>query len=195
MKKTLILASALLFMTSVVCFADTDVKATAKTEPLVNTGKPYCKMPPPKGPDFKKRNAEFEKRLNLTDKQKQKAEEIHKQGFEKMKPVMEKMKEKQKELFELKGKTDEQSVQKRENLEKQLGVLRREAKEIRKQNMKDFEKILTKKQKQELTKIKEEGRKNFDKEFKGRPRPEFRPGFKPWDAEIPPQPPVKKEVK
>lgn len=186
MKKLLILAGVLVFATSVVSFADTNVNST----PTVNVNKQYRKMPP-KGPDFQKRRAEFEKRLNLTDEQKQKAEELHKQGFEKMKPIMEKMKEKQKEIFALKGKTDEQSVQQRENLKKQIGALREEAREIKKQNMKDFENILTKKQKKELEKIKKEGRKNFDKEFKGRPHPGHRPG----DLEIPPQPPIQKEIK
>ena len=153
-------------------------------------------MPPPKGPDFQKKHKKFENRLNLTDEQKQKAEEIHKQGFEKMKPIMEKIKEKQKEAFTYKDKTDEQSVQKREELRKQIGALRKEAGDIRKQNMKDFESILTKKQQKELQKIKEEGRKNFDKDFKGR-RPGFgpRPDFGPHHDEIPPQPPVEKDVK
>lgn len=50
------------------------------------------------------------------------------------------------------------------------------------QNMKDFEAILTKKQLKELKKMKEEGRKNFEKQYKkgghphmGGPRPEFGP--------------------
>ena len=196
MKKLLILASVLMFTTSVVSFAQTDATKTTAATPTVNAGKPHCKMPP-KGPDFQKRRADFENRLKLTDEQKQKAEDLHKQGFEKMKPIMEKMKEKQKEAFALKDKTDEQSVQKREELKKEIWALKRESREIQKQNMKDFEGILTKKQQKELQKIKEEGRKNFEKEFKGRPRPEFgpRPGFGPGHDEIPPQPPIEKETK
>ncbi len=197
MKKTLILASLFAFATSVVCFADTDVKTKQLAVPqqrMEQTKRPDCKMPP-KGPDFKKRHAEFEKRLNLTDKQKQKAEEIHKQGFEKIKPIMEKTKLKQKELFELKDAQDEQSVQKKEQLKKEIGALKQEARELQKQNMKDFENILTKKQKKELEKIKEEGRKNFQKNFKKHPRPGFGPGFGPGPVEILPQPPLQKEVK
>ena len=193
MKKLLILASVMLFATSVVSFAGTE-NATANTVPTVNANKPYCKMPPPpKGHDFQKRHAEFEKRLNLTDEQKQKAEELHKAGFEKMKPLMEAMKAKQKEAFELKDKTDEASIQKKQELKKEIGALRQEAREIKKQNMADFENLLTKKQKKELQKIKEEGRKKFDKEFKGRPRPDR--GFGPRPDEIPPEPPVQEETK
>lgn len=194
-RKTLIMASVFVFATSVMCFADTNIQTEQKPVPQVKAGQPYCKMPPPKGPDFKKRNAEFEKRLNLTDKQKQKAEELHKKGFEQMKPIMEDLKAKQKEAFSLKDATDEQSVQKREQLKKEIGLLKQQSHELRKQNMKDFESILTKKQKKELNKIKEEGRKNFEKNMKKHPHPEFGPGRCPGHAEIPPQPPVNKEVK
>lgn len=190
LKRSLIIATALMFATSVVCFADTDVKTKQTTTPTVQTGKPHCKMQPPKGPDFQKRRAEFEKRLNLTDKQKQQAEALHKQGFEKIKPIMEDMKTKQKEIATLKDAQDETSIQKKEQLKKEIGALRQQAKELRKQNMKDFENILTKKQQKELQKIKEEGRKNFEKNMKKHPRPEFGPG-----AEIPPRPPVHEEIK
>ena len=108
-----------------------------------------------------------------------------------MKPLMEAMKAKQKEAFELKDKTDEASIQKKQELKKEIGALRQEAREIKKQNMADFENLLTKKQKKELQKIKEEGRKKFDKEFKGRLRPDRGLAH----DEIPPQPPVQKETK
>lgn len=175
MKKVLILASALIFTTTV-CIANTDVKPVPTKAPIAKCGEQFNKMPPPpKGPDFEKRKAEFEKRLNLTEKQKKQSEELHKSGFEKMKPIMEKTKEKQKELWALKDAKDEQSLQKAEQLKKELGALRNEARELKKQNMKDFENILTKKQKKELEKMKEEGRKNFEKNFKNRPHPEHRP--------------------
>lgn len=196
MKKTLILASLLIFATSMASFAATEKTVQTEQVPNVNSAKPYCKMPPPpKGPDFQKRNEEFEKRINLTDEQKAKAKELREQGFEKMKPIMEKMKEKQDSLKKLEKSEDVQNVQ---QLHKELGALKREAHEIRMQNMKEFESILTKKQQQELKKMKEEGRKNFEKNMKN--RPEFkpgtgRPGFGPGHAEIPPQPPVETETK
>ena len=97
MKKILVLASVMLFATSMMTFADEN-----KTITTQNQGQEKCKFEkpdrpdfkmPPKGPDFKKRNDEFEKRLNLSEKQKSQAEEMRKQSFEKMKPVMEKMKQ------------------------------------------------------------------------------------------------------
>lgn len=183
MKKILVLATALIFTTSVACFADTKVTPTTKV-PLAKCG-PQCKKMPPKGPDFEKRRAEFEKRLNLNEEQKQKAEELHKAGFEKMKPIMEKTKEKQKELWALKDAKDEQSLQKKEQLKKEIGALRHEARELKKQNMKDFENILTKKQQKELQKMKEEGRKNFEKNFKKHPHPEF--GSRPDEPPVMPK--------
>ena len=151
-------------------------------------------MQPPKGPDFKKRNAEFEKRLNLTEEQKQKADELHKKGFEQMKPIMEDLKAKQKEAFSLKDATDEQSVQKREQLKKEINALRQQSKELRKQNMKDFENILTAKQKKELEKIKEEGRKKFEQAHKNHPHPEFK-GERGPRPDRPMPVPVKEETK
>ena len=57
--------------------------------------------------------------------------------------------------------------------------MKRSAHELRMQNMKEFEAILTSKQLKELKKMKEEGRKKFDKEFKNRPHPKFGDGFEP----------------
>ena len=198
MKKILVLASVMLFATSMMTFADEN-----KTITTQNQGQEKCKFEkpdrpdfkmPPKGPDFKKRNDEFEKRLNLSEKQKSQAEEMRKQSFEKMKPVMEKMKQKHDEISALKDKTDEQSIQKSEQLKKEIGALKKEAHEQRMQNMKDFEGILTKKQQKELSKIKEEGRKKFEQEHKNRPHPEFGPGFGPRPDRPLPEP-IQKETK
>ena len=196
MKKTLILASLLIFATSMASFAATEKTVQTEQVPNVNSAKPYCKMPPPpKGPDFQKRNEEFEKRINLTDEQKAKAKELREQGFEKMKPIMEDMRAKQDELKALQNSKDVQDAQK---FRKEMETYKQQLHEIRMQNMKEFESILTKKQQQELKKMKEEGRKNFEKNMKN--RPEFkpgtgRPGFGPGHAEIPPQPPVETETK
>ena len=131
----------------------------------------------------------------MTDEQKTKAKELREQGFEQMRPIMEKIKEKQKEAFELQKSGDREQL---EQVKKQLGTLKHEAHEIRMQNMKNFEGLLTAQQKKELKKMKEEGRKNFEKNMKNmkkHPRPGFGPGFGPGPVEIPPQPPVKTEVK
>ena len=171
MKKLLVLASIMLFATSMMTFAETaDKTVTAQNQgqERVRPDRPDFKMPP-KGPDFKKRNEEFEKRLNLSEKQKAQAESMRKADFEKMKPVMDKLQQKHKEISDLKNKTDEQSVQRLEQLKKETGALKKELHEQRMQNMKDFESILTKKQQKELAKLKEEGRKKFEQEHKNRP--------------------------
>ena len=174
MKKLLVLASVMLFSASMMTYAqDTDKTVTTQnqSQERVRPDKPDFKMPP-KGPDFKKRNEEFEKRLNLSEKQKEQAESMRKADFEKMKPVMDKLQQKHKDIADLKDKTDDASVQKREQLKKEIGALKKELHEQRMQNMKDFESILTKNQQKELTKLKEEGRKKFEQEHKNRP-PEF----------------------
>lgn len=194
MKKLLVLASAMLFASSMMTYAQTTDKTVTtpnQGQERVRPDKPDFKMPP-KGPDFKKRNAEFEKRLNLSEKQKQQAEAMRKADFEKMKPVMEKLKQKHEEASALKDKTDEASVQKREQLRKEMGALKRELHEQRMQNMKEFESILTKKQQKELTKIKEEGRKKFEQAHKKHPQFDGKRGPRP-DRPMPV--PVKEESK
>ena len=70
--------------------------------------------------------------------------------------------------------------------------------EIQIKNMKDFEALLTEKQQKELNKIKKEGRKKFEKEFKKhhKNKPcDFKRGYgpKPQEQEVrPPEPPVAK---
>ena len=93
-KKTIIMACALVLASSTVFAAETSVKQAQTNQPPRNC---QCQRPP-KGPDFVKRNAEFEKRLKLTDEQKAKAEAIRKKGFEQMKPVMQKIHEKKGEI-------------------------------------------------------------------------------------------------
>ena len=176
MKKTLIMACALIVASASVVFAD-EVKP--QTPVKCNCQKPCnCQRPPQKGPDFKKRQAEFEQRLKLTDEQKAKAKELREQGFEKMKPIMEKMKEKRAEIETVKRSriSVEAQNERIEQLKKEIGALKNEAHRLRMENMKAFEGILTKSQLKELKKMKEEGRKNFDKEFKKHPhRGEFGP--------------------
>ena len=194
MKKLLVLASAMLFATSMMTFAETTDKTVTtqnQGQERVRPDRPDFKMPP-KGPDFKKRNAEFEKRLNLSEKQKQQAESMRKADFEKMKPVMEKLKQKHDEVSALKDKTDDASVQKREQLRKEMGALKKELHEQRMNNMKEFESILTKKQQKELTKLKEEGRKKFEQEHKNHPQFDGQRGPRP-DRPMPV--PVKEETK
>lgn len=129
--------------------------------------RPPCECPK----QLKKQN--FEKRLNLSEKQKEKAKAIHQKGFEQMKPVMEQIKTLKKDIYETK-KSDLDEKAKSEKIKKdveELKVLEKKAHEIRKANSEEFEKILTKKQKKELDKMKAEGRAKFEREH--RPRPPF----------------------
>ena len=189
LKKSLIMASLLMFASASMCFADTKAPC--------NCGKPKCNCAkqapcnckkPPKGPDFAKRNAEFEKRLKLTDEQKAKAEAIRRKGFEQMQPLMAKMKEKKGEIEGIKkSKLLERDKQAQiEQLQKEITALKRGMHELRMQNMKEFESILTSKQLKELKKMKDEGRKKFEKEHKKCPCPPFGP--RP-DGQVPPPPP------
>ncbi len=168
MKKTLIMACALIVATASGVFADEAKQQTPANPPA----KCNCHRPPQKGPDFAKRHAEFEQRLKLTDEQKAKAKELREQGFEKIKPIMEKMKEKRAEIetVKLSRISTQAQNEKIEQLKKEIGALKQEAHRLRMENMKNFEALLTKSQLKELKKMKEEGRKKFDEEFKKHPR-------------------------
>ena len=134
------------------------------------------------------KKAEFDKKLNLSDEQKAKAEQVRKEGFEKMKPVMEQIKTKKDEIKTIRENgdlTQAEAKAKIDVLHKDIMELKAQAKEIRKQNMQDFEAILTDKQKKTLEKMKQDGRKEFAKNHKakrhhkGCPMPPQHPDLKP----------------
>ena len=173
--------------------AAAETNDTAKARPENN-----FKMPP-KHPRNMKEN--FEKRLNLSDKQKEKAKKIHQKGFEKMKPIMEKTAAKHKEIEAIKGNKDLTEQEKQEQIKTkvdELKILNKKAQEIRKSNSQEFEKILNKKQKKELEKMKAEGRARFEKNHP--PKKPFdmfgAPNFWGQRPLFPPvQPPAPKESK
>ena len=145
--------------------------ADTTTENTPVKAKTECKNPcdkmhtPPMGhPD----KAAFEKRLKLTDEQKAQAKEIHKKGFEKIKPIMDKIELKKEEIEAVKRSSLAPEVQAKRivSLRKDIRELKHQAREVQMKNMKEFEAILTDSQKEELKKIKEEGRKKFEKEHK-----------------------------
>ena len=139
----------------------------------------------------------FEKRLNLTEKQKEKAKKIHQKGASQMKPIMKKIAELKKEIADIKASDIDENA-KNEKIDakyQEIKKLNKKANEIRKQNSKEFEKILTDEQKSELKKMKEEGRKKFEKNHPPRPPfnmfgQDFRGGEK---GIFPPPPPPKFE--
>lgn len=139
-----------------------------------------------------KNRQSFEKRLNLTEEQKTKAKKIHQKGAKQMKSLMDKKIELKKEIRTIK-KSDLDETKKHEQISKKFKEMRKldkKAHQIRKQNGKDFEKILTDEQKNELAKMKAEGRKRFEK--KHPPRPPFNmfpPEFKGGEKGIFPPPP------
>ncbi len=124
---------------------------------------------------------QFEQRLQLTEKQKEKAKIIHQQGREKMKPVMMQIDFKRQEIetIKLSRMSERMQKEKTEELLSEIKELEKQADAIRKENTQEFEKILTKKQKAELEQMKAEGRARFAKEHP--PRPPFQglgtPGF------------------
>ena len=173
------MAISTLMLSNCVCIAENvaiqdnaDVKKTATFPefkiPKYNFG---MKTHPTKE-EIEAKKAEFDKRLNLTEEQKQKIEENKKQDIEKMKPVFEEMKAKRHEMRKIDFDatlSPEQKQAKKEELKAELKVLREKADAYRAENMKNFESVLDDKQKKEFKKIQEEQKKEMEKrraEFK-----------------------------
>ena len=178
MKKTLIIASLLAFSMTTVLAAETpvteDVKApVAQTE--VQPAKPVLTQEQIKKREIKRE--QFEKRLKLTEEQKVKIKELQQNGREQMKPIIEQIQAKRQEAEAVRRSriAVEMQQEKLAEIQKDIQALKKQAHDLRMQNMKDFEAVLTKKQQKELKKMKEEGRKRFEKEHKN--RPVFGPGY------------------
>ncbi len=124
-------------------------------------------------PSREQMRKQFEQRLNLSEKQKEKAKIIHQQGREEMRPVIMQLKLKRQEIETVKLTRISEKMQKEriDQLNIEIKELEKQAQEIRKKNSQDFEKILNKKQKAELEKMKAEGRARFEQFHK--PRPPF----------------------
>ena len=168
MKKTLILASLIAFSMTTALAAEPTVKVDTPTKTEIQKPAPEFGQKPPKRPDFQKKQAEFDKRLNLTDKQKQKIKDLRIKGHEEMQPIMEQIKTKRQEAEAVKRSkmSVEMQQEKLKQINSEIQDLRKQAHELRMKNMQDFESILTKKQKKELDKIKKEGRKRYEQEHK-----------------------------
>lgn len=131
---------------------------------------------------------DFEQRLNLTEKQKEKAKTIHKKGAQQMKPLIRQMETLKKDIENTKKSNLDKKI-KEEKINKDIEEIKnieKKANEIRKKNSQEFEKILNKKQKKELEKMKAEGREKFEKEHRLKPpfrmfppkeKPLFHPPF------------------
>lgn len=177
MKKSLILALMLTITAgSAIASTNSTSPATVPTKQVQTAPEakrhfegPNGELMPPPPPQFKNKKAEeFEKRLNLTEEQKAKAKAIRQKGHDEMQPLMEKRNQlkQQKEMVKLSKITVEEQEKRIAEIDAQLKELKKQAHELRAKNMKEFETILTDKQKKELDKMKKEGRKNFEKNKK-----------------------------
>lgn len=105
----------------------------------------------------------FEQRLGLTEQQKAKAKELRIKGHEKIKPVIEEIIAKKQEAKMVKMSRIAVEVQEERLavIDKELKALEKKAHDIKKSNMKEFESILTRKQRNILKQMKKEGRKKY----------------------------------
>ena len=139
---------------------------------------PDFKKPPMQKQYMEKRKQEFEQRLKLTDEQKIKAKEIQEKSREEMKTIMKQIRSKREEIRKIENSfnTDADKKALIEPLRNDVRELNKKAHQMRVQNMKEYEGILTQKQLKELKKMKQEGKKKFEKNMK-RQRNEFKPPF------------------
>lgn len=154
MKKLLVLAFAMFITTSF-------VNAT-ETQTPVKTGKAQ-EVQAKRDAIRKHRENAFEQRLGLTEVQKLKAREIRMNGHLKIKPVMESIlyKKHEAEMVRRSRMAVQMQEEKLAEIDKELAELEKKAQVIRKENMKEFESILTWKQKRILKEMKKEGRKKY----------------------------------
>lgn len=138
----------------------------------------YLKQKPPRG-EFKQnkispekraqmeaKRAEFEKRLNLTDEQKQTIEANKIKDREKMAPIMREIREKQRSFRTIDANTNlsqDQKQKEKQKVKSEIRALKLQADKCRQENMKSFENTLTPKQKSEFEKIKKEQRQEMEK--------------------------------
>lgn len=165
MKKILIVTSILAVLVSTAVLVMSE-KSTQPVKSSQSINKPTRK-------DFEKRKLEFEKRLKLTDEQKQQMGKLHAESFKKIKPIMDEIRLKQVELVNVENSDIEESSkhEKMDALHREIFDLHRQEREIRRENMREFENLLTTSQRKELLKMKREGRKDFERRHP--PRPPF----------------------
>ena len=96
------------------------------------------------------KKAEFEKRLNLTEEQKQTIEANKIKDREKMAPIMKDIREKQKSFRAIDTNPDltaEQKQKEKQKVKAEIKALKVQADKYRQENMKNFENVLTPQQK------------------------------------------------
>lgn len=168
--KKLLLTAGLVMLTATAAMA-------CPCGPNCNCG-PNCKCgdfppPPPCAHKPAPPKMDLDKKLNLTEAQKAKAKEIRMQGAKEIHPLFEQLKSKQEQKQALLNSqiNKKEQIEMIDNLNADIASLKKQIHETRIKNMKEFESILTPKQKATLDKIKVESRKNFQKNHKPGPRP------------------------
>ena len=176
MKKTIVMVAIMALACTAVNAEPCPIKEGKKAPCAKQMQKPQISAEMKAKMDKKK--AEFDKKLNLSEEQKAKAEAIRKQGHEEMKPIAQAMKQKHDTINEIRKNdalTQGEARAKIEPLKKELGELHKKAADLRKKNMQEFESILTEKQKNTLEKMKQEGRKEFGKNQRAKHSTPHRP--------------------
>lgn len=168
MKKIL----SILTLTAIFSMVQVPTMAVANTDTQAQTQQTVKNMHHGmKRPDKEQMKKQFEQRLNLTEKQKEKAKKLHEKSRAEMEPVMKKIKAKHQQLQSLQQSTlsEEEKTKQINTVKAEIKALDKQARELRKKNSEEFEKILDKTQKAELEKMKSEGRAKFEKSHKARP--------------------------
>lgn len=119
----------------------------------------------------KAREAAFEKKLGLTEDQKVQARVLREQAHAKMKPIMDQIRDKKQEakMVKLSRMAVQAQEEKLNEIDSEIKKLEKELHAIRKSNMKQFESLLTFKQRRILKQMKKEGRQRFDREHRPLP--------------------------
>ena len=165
MKRTLLVAS-LLVLGGAMAYAGPQGEPPMGPHPMDG---PCCARPCPNhcGP-----KVDIEQKLKLTPDQKARAKALRMEAREQMRPIMEaiKTKKEQKEIIKHnRSLTAAAQCEQVEKLNNQINELKRQARDIRIKNERDFEALLTAKQKKELAKIRENARKEMMKNHKKQP--------------------------
>lgn len=164
MKKKLLMLGLVAACTSTMAFACPDGKCSPPLcrhcGPDAGFHRPCCPPPPMHNLDEK---------LKLTTAQKEKAKALRMETREQMRPIMEaiKTKHEQKEIIKHnRNMTAAAQCEQVAKLNAEISELEKQAHDLRIKNEKDFESILTQKQKNEFNKLKQQQRKQMAKNFK-----------------------------
>ena len=101
----------------------------------------HIKGPRPSKAEMEAKKAEFEKRLNLTEKQKKQIEANRKKDHEKVKPIFDQMRDKKHELRRLERDSSisqKDKAKKIDKLNSEIKLLNEKADKYRQENMKNF---------------------------------------------------------